>query len=211
MRDQAEVYNIDYNETSFILVELGYAFNAIIGVEKGKIVDGSGGTAGGPGFLTLGCMDSELAIRLGKFPGTVLFTGGAKDAGDQTDLTPEEMAKNSYLYPASWNMLLEGVVKGAAAMMTVVERPREIILSGRLSRIPEIAYALEMRLRRFGKVRLIGRKARVAKEAAEGAYIIANGLIHGKYKNLLETIELKKASGTIFDHILIKGAEVTKP
>jgi predicted butyrate kinase (DUF1464 family) len=211
MRDQAEVYNIDYNETSFILVEAGYAFNAIIGVEKGKIVDGCGGTAGGPGFFSLGCMDSELAIRLGKFPGTVLFTGGAKDASDKTDLTPEEMAKNPDRYSASWNMLLEGIVKGVAAMTAVVEKPREIILSGRLSRIPEIADALTTRLSRFSKVRLIGRKANIAKEAAEGACIIANGFMDGKYMSLIETMELKKAGGTMFDHLLIKGASVTRP
>ena len=211
VRDQAETLHMDYNQTSFILVEIGYAFNAIIGVNEGKVVDGSGGTSGGPGFITLGSMDSELAIRLGNFPGTVLFSGGAKDASDNAGLTPEEMAKEPRLYEPSWNMLLEGIVKGVAAMTIAVERPREIILSGRLSRIPEIAGALAEKLSRFGKVRLVGRRAKVAKEAAEGAYIIAEGLMGGKYRRLIDTMELEKASGTMFDHILIKGAVVAKP
>ena len=85
IRDQAELYGIDYSETSFILAEIGYAFSAVIGVEGGKIVDGLGGTSGGPGFITLGSMDSELAVRLGKFPGVVLFSGGAKDASGKDD------------------------------------------------------------------------------------------------------------------------------
>jgi len=93
IRDQAEHYGIGYNETSFILVEIGYAFNAVIGVESGKIVDGLGGTSGGPGFITLGSMDSELAVRLGKFPGIVLFTGGARDVSGKDDLAPEELAR----------------------------------------------------------------------------------------------------------------------
>ena len=59
IRDQAEIDDIDYRETSFILAEVGYAFNAVIGVDNGKIVDGLGGTSGGPGFITLGSMDSE--------------------------------------------------------------------------------------------------------------------------------------------------------
>jgi predicted butyrate kinase (DUF1464 family) len=211
MRDQAEHFGIDYNETSFILAEVGFAFNAIMGVSKGKIVDGFGGTAGGPGFITLGCMDSELAVRLGKFPGVVLFTGGAKDASDKIDLTPEEMAKDPRRFAASWNMMLESILKGVAAMTVAVENPREILLSGRLSRIPEIAAALTARLSRYGKVRLVGRKAKVAKEAAEGAYIIGEGIKGGKYEGIIEAMELNKATGTMFDNILIKGVEIARP
>ncbi|MFC1950045.1 DUF1464 family protein [Chloroflexota bacterium] len=211
IRDQAELYGIDYNETSFILVEVGYAFNAVIAVDGGKIVDGLGGTSGGPGFLTLGNMDSELAVRLGKFPGIVLFSGGAKDANGNDTLTPEEMAREHHKYLASWNMLLESVLKGVAAEMVAVEKPREIILSGRLTDIPEIAEALKARLSRFSKVRKVGRKASVAKEAAEGAYIIGEGLLGSKYKGIVDAMQLRGAKGTMFDHILIKGSELEKP
>jgi len=211
IRDQAELYGIDYSETSFILVEVGYAFNAVIGVEGGKIVDGLGGTSGGPGFITLGSMDSELAVRLGKFPGIVLFSGGAKDASGKDDLTPEELAKEHHKYQAAWNMLLESIVKGVAAMMVSVEKPREILLSGRLSGIPEVAETLTARLSQFGKVRKVGRKARVAKEAAEGAYIIGEGLLEGKYKGIVDCLELRGAKGTMFDYILVRGAELEKP
>ena len=211
IRDEAELYGIDYSETSFILAEVGYAFNAVIGVEKGKIVDGLGGTSGGPGFITLGSMDSELAVRLGKFPGIVLFSGGAKDASGKDDLTPEEMAKEQHKYSASWNMILESIVKGVATIMVTVEKPREILLSGRLSGIPEIAEALTVRLSQFGKVRKVGRQARIAKEAAEGAYIIGEGLLGGKYKGIIDCMELRGATGTMFDHILLRGIELEKP
>ena len=211
IRDQAELYRLDYNETSFILVEVGYAFNAVIGVEGGKIVDSLGGTSGGPGFITLGSMDSELAVRLGKFPGIVLFSGGAKDIAGKDDLTPEELAKEQHKYPESWHMLLESILKGVAAMMVAVEKPREILLSGRLSRIPEITAALEVKLSQFGPVRAVRRQANVAKEAAEGAYIIGEGLLGGKYKGIVDSLELRAASGTTHDHILLKGAELEKP
>jgi len=211
IRDQAQQYSIDYNQTSFILVEMGYAFNAVIGVDHGKVVDGLGGTSGGPGFITLGSMDSELAVRLGKFPGIVLFSGGAKDASGKDDLTPEEMAREQPKYSASWNMMLESIVKGVVAIKVAVEKPREILLSGRLSGIPEITETLADKLSQFGVVRKVGRQARVAKEAAEGAYIIGEGLLGGKYKGIVDCLELRGASGTMFDYVLVKGAEMEKP
>ncbi len=211
IRDQAERYGIDYGETSFILAEVGYAFNAVIGVEGGRIVDGLGGASGGPGFISLGNMDAELAVRLGRFPGRVLFSGGARDASGRNDLTPEELAKEHHKYSASWNMLLESITKGVAAIMVAVEKPREVLLSGRLSRIPEIAEALAVRLSQFGKVRPVGRQARVAKEAAEGAYIIGEGLLGGKYKGVVDSLKLRQASGTMFDYVLLRGIELEKP
>jgi len=211
IRDQAELYGIDYSATSFILAEVGYAFNAVIGVDGGKIVDGLGGTSGGPGFITLGNMDSELAVRLGNFPGVVLFSGGAKDMSGRDDLTPEELAQEHEKYQDSWNMLLESIAKGVAAIMVSVSSPREILLSGRLSRIPEIAGALEVKLARFGKVRMVGRKALIAKEAAEGAYIIGEGLLGGRYKGIVDCLELRGASGTMFDHIRLRGIKLEKP
>ncbi len=211
VRDQAERYGIDYTETSFILAEVGYAFNAVIGVKGGKIVDGLGGTAGGPGFITVGNMDSELAVRLGKFPGVVLYSGGAKDVSGQEDLTPEELARHPERYAGAWNMLLESIAKGVAAMMVSVAKPREILLSGRLSRVPEIARALEVKLAQFGKVRRLGRQARIAKEAAEGAYIIGEGLMGGKYQGIIDSLELKGARGTMYDYVLLKGVKVERP
>jgi predicted butyrate kinase (DUF1464 family) len=211
IRDQAEHFGIACDKTSFILAEIGYAFSAVMAIEGGMIVDGFGGTSGGPGFITLGSMDSELAVRMGKFPGVVLFSGGAKDASDKDGLTPEEMARNPEKYSASWNMMLESILKSVAAMTVAVEKPREILLSGRLSRIPEIVSALSPRLKKLGKVGVVGRKAKVAKEAAEGAYILGEGLLGGKYKSIVDALQLRQAKGSMFDYILLKGAEPVKP
>lgn len=209
IKDQAEYCGIDYKHTRFILAEVGYAFSAIMAIDGGKIVDGLGGTSGGPGFITLGSMDSELAVRLGKIPGFIIFSGGAKDASGQEDLTPEDMARDPHRYSASWNMLLESIVKGVAAMNIAVENPREILLSGRLVNNPEIARALISRLSRFAVVRRIRRTTLIAKEAAEGAYIIGEGLLGGKYRELVDAMELQMAKGTMFDYVLIKGVKPT--
>jgi predicted butyrate kinase (DUF1464 family) len=210
LKDQAQYYGIDYKEASFILVEAGHGFNAVIGVERGKIVDGIGGTSGGPGFLSLGAIDSELAIRLGKLPQIVVFSGGAKDIVGG-DLTPEELMREPHKYPEVWSMLLESVVKSVAAMTVSVKNPHEILLSGRLCRAPEFVQALQPKLSRFGVVRALRRQAQVAKEAAEGAYIIGEGLLEGKYKGIVDSLEIRKSQGTMFDYIRLKGVEVEKP
>ena len=48
--------------------------------------------------------------------------------------------------------MLESIIKGVAAMMVAVDKPREILLSGRLSRIPEISEALVVKFSHLGKV-----------------------------------------------------------
>jgi len=211
IKDQAEFHHINYSQTSFILAEMGYAFNAVLAIDRGRIVDGLGGTSGGPGFITLGSMDAELAARLGKFPGIVLFSGGAKDMSGKDDLSPEELVKERAKYAAAWNMLLESVVKGVMTMMASVEQPREILLSGRLTEIPELVELLRSRLSSFGNVRKVRRNAKIAKEAAEGAYIIGEGLLNGKYQGIVDCLDLRGARGTMHDYIIIRGAEPEKP
>jgi predicted butyrate kinase (DUF1464 family) len=211
VRDQAEYCGISYSQTSFILAEIGYAFTAVMAVDEGRIVDGLGGTSGGPGFITLGGMDSELAVRLGRFPGLTLFSGGVKDASGKDDLTPEEMGGNPGKFSASWNMMLESIMKSIAAMTVTGEKPREILLSGRLSRIPVLVEALNARLTKFGQVRTVGRKAAVAKEAAEGAFIIGDGLMGGKYQPIVDALRLRQAKGSMFDFILLKGTKPVRP
>jgi len=128
------------------------------------------------------------------------------------NLTPEALVAEQARYPAAWNMLLESILKGIAAMMVAVPQPREILLSGRLTRMPGLATALTERLGYLGiTVRRVGRKAKTAKEAAEGAYIIGEGLLGGKYKGIVDCLKLKEARGTMYDYIIIKGTELKKP
>lgn len=201
IRDQAERQRIPYTKTCFILVEVGHGFTTVIGVLKGRIVDGIGGTEGGPGFLSPGGMDAELAIRFGAKPRSVLFTGGAKDASIHERISPERMAANPLDFEDSWLMLIEGLVKDVAAISIAVPRVEEILLSGRLARVPGIHEELENRLAYLAPVRLVHREARVAKEAAEGAWILGNGILGGKYEGIVESLQIRQSHGTIYDYI----------
>jgi len=206
-------YNIPYNETSFIYVEVGGAYTAVMAVDGGKIVDGIGGTIGGPGFYSLGMMDGELAYLLGGFHKEILFSGGVASIAGRPDLTPEafpELAESDPRVHMAWEALMEGVCKSVAAELTVVPKPREILISGRLSRTPRILAELVRRLSAFGSTRQVERFTNVAKEAAQGAAMIADGLVGGVFQELVEVMEIKGARGTVFDHLYINNADALR-
>ena len=211
--NQSRHLGIPFHETSFILVELGGAYTAVMAVESGKVVDGLGGTTGGPGFYSLGVMDGELAYLLDGFSKETLFSGGAADIAGRRDLSPEAFARDAASDASlrdAWEALVEGVVKGVAAEMTVVPSPREILLSGRLCRTEQVTQALTRRLSPFAPVRRVEGIARVAKEAAQGSAIIADGLAGGRYAPLVEAMRLREATGTVFDYLFIQGGHQVK-
>lgn len=207
--DQARYYGIPYAETSFVYAEVGGAYTAVMAVERGQVVDGLGGTTAGPGYFSLGSMDGELAYLLGTFHKELLFSGGAAFmAGDPT-LTPEELAERAThdeRAHMALEALIEGVVKSVAAELVVVPQPREILISGRLCRTAPIREELERRLSKFGPVRRVSSLAEVAKEAAQGAALIADGLAGGKLLPLVNNLRIREASGTVLDHLYIQGA-----
>ena len=64
VKDQAERLSIPYNQTSFILVEVGFGYTSAMAVKDGQIVDAMAGTAGFPSFLGMGFLDSEVAYAI---------------------------------------------------------------------------------------------------------------------------------------------------
>jgi len=211
--DQAQRYGLGYQETSFIYAEVGGAYTAVMAVEGGKVVDGLGGTVGGPGYYSLGSMDGELAYLLGGFHKELLFTGGAAYMAGRPELSPEEfadLAERDERARMAWEALMEGVVKSVAAELVVVPKPREILISGRLCRTEKIRQELTRRLSTFGPVRRVEGFARVAKEAAQGAALIADGLAGGPHADLVDVMEIRGAAGTVLDHLYIRDAEALR-
>ena len=74
--------------------------------------------------------------------------------------------------------------------------PREILVTGRNAR-PELATRLE----HVAPVRLI------AKAAAHGAAVLADGLAGGRYVRLVDRLGVRDASGTALDHLRVHGAD----
>ncbi len=201
IRDQALRDNKDYNETSFIMLEMGFGYTAAIAVNDGKIVDGIGGSSGNIGFLSMGGMDAELAYLLGGFNKELISKGGVKAiVGTPEKLIENEVALNAYL---------EGAVKDILSLTASV-KPQEILISGRISRIGRLFDEFKERTDLAPIRRLEGFQVKNVKEAAQGAALIADGLAGGKYEDLIEVMRIKKAKGTSLDYILLPEIETLK-
>ncbi|MEM4652735.1 MAG: DUF1464 family protein [Candidatus Nezhaarchaeales archaeon] len=210
--DQSRRLSIDYSQVSFILVEMGFGYNAVIGVKNGRIIDGIGGTTGSMGFLTAGSLDAELVQLVGKWEKSDVFTGGASAAAGVE--SPQELIKRAKEDDVCRNVLeamIEGVEKMVASMMVSVRKPNEILLSGRLTRIREIEEMLKERLSKYGEVRRIGwlEEVREVKEAAQGYAMVADGLAGGVFKPLIDWMKIAEASGTSLDYIVHLGKNRT--
>lgn len=217
VKDQAELYNIPFSEVSLINVEIGFAYTAAIAVDKGRIVDGIGGTIGWPGYLGMGLMDSELAYALANayphFSKILLFRGGIADiANIDPKKTPIEefvkLSEKDEKVKKAYKAMIEAVLKDIAVLLVSVRKPKEIIFTGRFVRIKkfyeDLKSSVKEMLRDLGmkvEIRAIKRKAKVAKEGAEGAAIIANGIAGGKYRDLIEHMGFFNSKGTIFDFL----------
>lgn len=211
--DQARHLDISYEQTSFLYVELGGAFTAIIAVAEGAIVDGMGGTSGSLGYLASGAMDGEVAYLLGDFPKGTLASGGVAYVAGEPEASPKRLiarANTDLRCRLAWDAFAESLVKGVASLMTVLPSPTEILLSGRLCRIPSILQRVEESLTPFAPVRRVRGFAETAKEAAQGAALIAEGLAGGTHEGLVEAMRLREAGGSVLDHLYVKGSQAIR-
>ncbi len=206
--DYSERHGVPFDKVSLILLEIGFGYNAGIAIENGRIVDGIGGTRAGPGFLTSGALDGEVAYLLGGISKATLFTGGVRTIVGDDSLTPEDFPKRAKTEPRArlaWEAFMEGLEKTVRALQAAVKKPEAIIISGRLSNIPEIYEEISKRIYDIARVeKLIGLQAK-AKAAAQGAALIADGLAGGKSRSLVEHMKIKDAVGTVLDHVYIGG------
>jgi predicted butyrate kinase (DUF1464 family) len=171
-------------EVSFILLELGGAFSAALAVERGRIVDGLGGTSGPMGMQGAGALDGETAFLAGSVSKAMLFKGGVHDV-------PQAEGRAAFV---------ESALKAVAALRVSAPLATDVLLSGRLATEPWVRDPLTTRL---GRVRLAGGFAAVAKHAAQGAALIAEGLAGGASRHLVDTLGIRDASGTVLDHLHI--------
>lgn len=206
--DQTKKHGISYNETSLICVEMGFGYNAAIAVENGQIIDGIGGTIfPGPGYLTLSQMDGELAYILGEFSKLKLFEAGATFIAARQILELEDFCANlnEDEYRLAWHSMMEGIVKAVAMLQTSFKKqPKEIILTGRLSRAKGLCADLKKVLSEKFNVpvrRPVYDFAKKAKDVAQGTALLANGIAGGKYRKLVEVMKIEEAKGTVLDYI----------
>jgi predicted butyrate kinase (DUF1464 family) len=209
--DQGRRQGLRPEDTAFVLLELGSFFAAAVAVDGGQIVDGIGGSAGGLGYRALGTLDGEVAYALGRVRKSTLFSGGAAFVAGVPDLAPEELARRAAAREPrarlAWEALIEAAAKLVAALLVVAPDAREVLLSGRVGRVPAVAVALGERLGKRLPVSPLGGLTTRVKEAAQGAALIADGLAGGTHRDVVERMRLRRSGGTVLDHLYLAGAD----
>jgi predicted butyrate kinase (DUF1464 family) len=207
--DQARRLGVDFAETSFVMLELGGAFSAAVAVDDGRIVDGLGGSAGPIGARACGALDAEAAYLLGAaLSKRTVFSGGALDPRGELDLSVGlEALRRDPRHREGWLALEEGAAKAALSLTISAPAPREILVAGRLAEAPGMLDALAARLAHVAPVRMAAGLGPHVKAAAQGAAVLADGLVGGRYAALVERLGVREASGSTLEHLRIHGAE----
>ena len=182
-------------ETSFILLELGGAFTAALAVDGGAIVDGIGGTAGPMGYKSSGGWDGEVAFLAGRIGKDLLFRGGRSEP-------PADSAALE-----AW---LESALKAVHALTVALPAPREILLSGRHAADAEVTTRLTPRLAAIAPVRRLEGFPGPAKQGAQGAAVLADGLAGGVFQEIVDALRLREAAGTVLDHLRVISPETAR-
>ena len=202
--DQSVRRGIELRETSMVLLELGGAFTGAVAIAGGQIVDGVGGSSGPLGVRAAGALDGELAYLLGpSLRKSTLFSGGALDPrGAGADVAA---LWGSAAHAEGWAALLEAAAKAVRALTVSVRTPAEIVVSGRLARVPELVAALAAALSDIAPVNALFPGA--ASAAAHGGALLADALASGGTAPLAEILRLRESRGSVLDHLRVAGAE----
>ena len=195
---------VGYDEVSHIVVELGGGYNALIAIEKGRIINGIGGTLfPGPGFRNAGAMDGEVAYLLGGFEKALLFEGGAGYLAERNGIALEDFTLEAY--PDAFRVFAEGVVFAVCSQQALL-RSREVFLSGRLTQGEHIYRPLGHQLERLDyAVSRLPVLSAGSKAAAQGYAMVGNGLCGGCYQRLVQHMMIDKAEGSVIDYVFWKG------
>lgn len=203
--EQARRMGLGWQETALVLVELGFAFTAVLSVIDGRIVSGQGGSSGPLGYLAAGALDGEAAFLLRRVTKEMVFSGGAAYIAGAPEAPPETLYdREDEPAKIAQSALIEGITRAVAAELAIAPGPREIVLSGRLVRVKPLREAVERALLGFAPIRTL--ETGTAKEAARGAALLADGLAGGRYAGLVDTMRLREAGGTVVDHLFMEGA-----
>ena len=208
IKDQIEKYQIPPEESNFIMVEIGYAFTAVLAIENGQIIDGIGGS-NIMGFRACGSLDGELAYLIGKIKKNNIYKGGVAYISGYSDLSLKEIMilaeKDEHIRRAlrSYISSVEKAVFGISSSFSNRNKIKEILLAGRGAELNYLREKINDVLNDIAPVRLMSSYSQIAKRAAQGAAFIANGLLDGKFKSIVNNLRIKESSGSILDDIYI--------
>ena len=207
IHEQAERRRCRARDVSLILLELGGAFTAATAVDRGRIVDGLGGSSGPMGATASGALDAEVAFLAERVTKAMVFSGGALTIAGTPDARAETLvAAETPRGRMAWEAYVESAVKAVASLAVSAPRARDVVLSGRLARVDGVGRLLAARLSATSgqlSVSILEGLGTAAKHAAQGAALLADGLSGGRSADLVDGLGLRQASGTALDHLYL--------
>jgi predicted butyrate kinase (DUF1464 family) len=97
---------------------------------------------------------------------------------------------------------VEGAAKAVRQLRCSAPAAEEVLLSGRKAAEPEIRERLSAELADLGAVKLLTGFATTAKQGAQGAALLADGLAGGPEGELVDRLRIREAKGTVLDHLV---------
>ncbi len=185
---------------SFILLELGGAFTAGLAVEQGQVTDGLGGTSGPIGWRSAGALDGEVAYLAGPVSKAALFQGGV------SSLIQQQSGQAAVAIEAYY----EGAVKAVRQLRCSAPSANEVVLSGRNATMEGLTERLTKELSDIGPVRRLNGFARTAKQGAQGAALMADGLAGGQHRDIVRRLRIREARGTVLDHLVFISPDAAR-
>ncbi len=208
IRDQIETYQIKPEESNFIMVEIGYGFTAVLAIENGQIIDGIGGS-NIMGFRACGSLEGELAYLIKEIHKANIYKGGVASIAGYSDLSLKEitlLAENDEQVKTALKAYISSVKKavfGISSCFSNKNKIKEVLLAGRGAELRYVKDRIARGLNDVAPVRIMKTYSQIAKRAAQGATFIANGLLGGRFKHIIDNLKIKQASGSILDNIFI--------
>ena len=188
-------------EISLIVLELGGAFTAAVAVHRGQVVDGLGGTSGPIGWKAAGALDGEVVyLAGGAIDKAFLFQGGVETVA-QSGPGGRLNAIEAYL---------EGAAKAVHLLRCSAPAADEVLVSGRAAADADLIDRLAGMLTGVATVRPLAGFAVAAKQGAQGAALLADGLAGGRCAPLVEHLRIREASGSVLDHLHVISPEVAR-
>jgi predicted butyrate kinase (DUF1464 family) len=140
----------------------------------------------------VGALDGEVAFLAGTVSKTSLFQGGVSSL-DQGNQASSELGLPAYI---------EGAIKAVRQLHCSAPSADEVLLSGRMGADPGIFQRLSTELSDIGPVMHLKGFASIAKQGAQGAALLADGLAGGTEQDLVDWMRIREARGTVLDHLV---------
>ncbi len=199
-----QYYGREPGKANMMVLEMGYGYNALMVVEKGRITWGLGGTSLSTGMLTAGPLDLEVVVMGRSWDRSDVFHGGVMEACGT--LEPKEAVEGAKRGRGGCKEAYESMMESIASIIAGIHVRTGIshlVLSGRLTRMKQLVDDLASRLPGSIKVDVLEplEGARETKHAAHGYALVVDGVLGGVAAPVANHMMIMDACGTVLDHV----------